>query len=67
MSEKLSTRHMYHILLKVKPLTGDFADCVSWLLEGSSAGRLLGCMCLLINGVLRIQAKVWEWQILDLP
>ena len=45
---------------------GIFADCGSWLLEGSSAGRLLGCLCLLINGVLRIQAKVWEWQILDL-
>ena len=60
MSEKLSTRCMYHILLEVEPLAGDFADCMSWLLEGSSAGGTLGCMWLLLNGVLRIQAKVWE-------
>ena len=52
MSEKLSTRCMYHILLEVEPLAGDFADCMSWLLEGSSAGGLSGCLCLLINGVL---------------
>ena len=35
MDEQLSTRRMHHILLKVEPLTGDFTDCVSWLLEGS--------------------------------
>ena len=66
MSEKQSTRCMYDILLKVASLTGNFADPVSWLQERNSAGGLLGCMCLLIDGVLRIQAKVQECQILNL-
>ena len=66
MSEKQSTRCMYDILLKVASLTGNFADPVSWLQERNSAGGLLGCMCLLIDGVLRIQAKVRECQILNL-
>ena len=39
---------------------------MSWLLEGSSAGGFLGCRYLSVNGVLRIQAKVWECQILGL-
>ena len=56
---------MYDILLKVALSPGIFQP-VSWLQERNSAGGLLGCMCLLIVGVLRIQAKVRECQILDL-
>ena len=56
---------MYDILLKVALSLGIFQP-VSWLQERNSAGGLLGCMYLLIVGVLRIQAKVRECQILDL-
>lgn len=41
-SEKQYIVCKYDILFKVQSLTGDFADCLSWLQEGSSAGSLLG-------------------------
>ena len=64
MSEKYSTVYMYTSCLSFNFWLEILWLCVS--ATGSHAGGLLGCLCLLVDGFLRIQAKVGECWILSL-
>ena len=64
MSEKYSTVYMYTSCLSFNFWLEILWLCIS--ATGSHAGGLLGCLCLLVDGFLRIEAKVGECWILSL-